>query len=487
MDNIKNGIIQVKEIYGIPVIIDLIPLSNKKANPNRAMVAESVTNHNTGNKNADAESHTNLVDSWDKYTSWHLTLGFNHKKELVIYQEIRLDRVAYHAGDGYYGIGNTTSIAIEMCEDDMVRWNEVRSAGIKLNVWLQENISTIKKIVPHQKWTEKWCPHVILEEKRGFQGFLDDIESFKSSRIDYTNKQVEVVNTNVLNVREIPSTSNNTPLKTCKKGNRFDVIDKVDDKYKIGGSMWYKVKDGANIVYLGENYCKLVDKIIEEPIVAPKIIKNEKNIKSEYIETVELMMIKTKPENLGIRVVGVTMSASGNYGINGSFFNVKDPSNINQQWCLAINNCNYVTGSTWYATHHLRGYGQSVFTLYKDGTLGCPMLRTVYDYKKSVRFAIGGVGLNNDPAKQGFFGDFSDVLRETYHTAIVYDKQGYAYLIVTKIKCNYAEFKIMIETNVKDYVDGVMLDSGGSSSIVYKNNILDQGRRLGTIIYIKEL
>lgn len=174
---IKNGLIEGTEIYGVPFRIDLIPVSNKIARPAIPMIAEYLTIHNTGNskKGADAEMHTEYVDTQTGYISWAFTVD---DKEII--QELPINEIGWHSGDGR-GTGNMKSIGIEICENEGIDWEKAKANAIKLIVFLIKNVSSLKSnpIKPHQFWSGKYCPHKILDE--GWDKFINQVNQFNIS------------------------------------------------------------------------------------------------------------------------------------------------------------------------------------------------------------------------------------------------------------------------------------------------------------------
>lgn len=160
MNKIKNGIIQGDEIFGIPFRTDLIPKSNKTSRPGIKITPSSGTAHNTGNRKrgANAKMHTEYVDHTSQYVSWHITID---DKEII--QELPLDEMAFHAGDGRNGPGNRTSIAVEICEHEGIDWELAKENAAKFFHFLFV-VGIIDSVVPHQKWSGKYCPHRILDE-----------------------------------------------------------------------------------------------------------------------------------------------------------------------------------------------------------------------------------------------------------------------------------------------------------------------------------
>lgn len=179
MDLIKDGIIQVTDIFGVPFKYDPIE-TDKTRYP---MTPTTATIHNTANPNADEHDHTEYVDHTEAYTDWHFTVG-----DEIIYQEQSVYVNAWHATDGGSGQGNRTSIAIEL--DETGDWETTRMNAIKLLYFLKMAVPTMKTdfVRKHQDWKSssypdgKYCPRIILGEERGWQGFLDDYNKYASEQ-----------------------------------------------------------------------------------------------------------------------------------------------------------------------------------------------------------------------------------------------------------------------------------------------------------------
>lgn len=175
---IKNGIIQVDNVYGTPFKIDLIPKSNTTSRPQYYMKPEYITIHNTGNKNADAKANSEYVDKTANYVSWHFTVD-----DKVIIQELPINENGWHAGDGKDGTGNRKSIGIEICEYEGIDWEKAKNNACKLIKFLIKNVKTLKGIdciVPHQHWSGKYCPHKILDE--GWDKFIERVKKYMNSK-----------------------------------------------------------------------------------------------------------------------------------------------------------------------------------------------------------------------------------------------------------------------------------------------------------------
>jgi len=148
---IKDGI--VTDLEGIRITQHLIPVSNKLARPQYPMKPEYITIHNTGNPGASALANSQYVDSVNAYVSWHFTVGSGE-----VYQELPITEVGWHAGDGAQGDGNRKSIGIEIAEVD-----GAEETAIKFIAQLIKATGiSIDKVVPHQRWSGKYCPRLIL-------------------------------------------------------------------------------------------------------------------------------------------------------------------------------------------------------------------------------------------------------------------------------------------------------------------------------------
>lgn len=158
---IANGIIQNKEIDGIPVKLAIV--QPRGARNVRTLIKMKkiigITNHNTANTapTAGDEQHAkylqNVENADTQYVSVHLFVD-----EDSITQCIPLDESCYHAGDGN-GDGNRKTIGIEICENGDTAKTELNAQ--KLNAALLMTYPHLK-IFKHQDWSGKFCPRVIL-------------------------------------------------------------------------------------------------------------------------------------------------------------------------------------------------------------------------------------------------------------------------------------------------------------------------------------
>lgn len=223
---IKNGIIQDKYIDGVPLIVDLIPMSNRTSRPGYEMKAEHITIHNTGNSNprANAKMHTNYVDTAKGYVSWHFTVD-----DKEIYQELPVNETAWHAGDGN-GKGNMASVGIEICETG--DYAKAEENAIKLIAYLIRELNLrISVVVPHQHWSGKYCPRLILGGK-GWNEFSKRIGDYmvkKSWQQELGEKALDKLEAkdlveNVKDWKKKDLKNENVPLWLF-----FEMLNRIDD------------------------------------------------------------------------------------------------------------------------------------------------------------------------------------------------------------------------------------------------------------------
>jgi len=169
------------------VIVDIIQKGNPEIRPATAMKPKKITTHNTGNasKGANAKAHNtyihNLASFQPKDTthvSWHISVDDN-----FIYQHIPFDEIAWHCGDGS-GInsGNRTSIGIEICENSDMNYKQAEENAIALTVLLMNEFKlTSNDVVPHQHWSGKYCPRVILKRDGSFTSYRSRVAAAVNS------------------------------------------------------------------------------------------------------------------------------------------------------------------------------------------------------------------------------------------------------------------------------------------------------------------
>lgn len=187
---IKNGIIQEDSIAGVELVKMIARPKTGFAFPNRELSSLiGVTIHNTGNADptADALAHARYVQTVENQghgyqSSYHFCVD---DKRIV--QILPTNKIAWHAGDGANGTGNSKTLAIEICENGdhkKAEENALILAGALMAYY--KGIEIYK----HQDWNGKYCPHLILE-RGGWKRFREDAYK-KRDELSGGNKEAVV-------------------------------------------------------------------------------------------------------------------------------------------------------------------------------------------------------------------------------------------------------------------------------------------------------
>lgn len=130
--------------------------SNKRLH--RKMTPQYITVHNTGNpKSTAANERAYLTNpSNTTTTAYHIVVDAKQAIECV-----PLDEMAYHAGDGKNGTGNSKSIGIEICESGDYAANEAAAMELIADLLIRHGWNA-DRVKPHQHWSGKYCPRLIL-------------------------------------------------------------------------------------------------------------------------------------------------------------------------------------------------------------------------------------------------------------------------------------------------------------------------------------
>lgn len=155
-----------------------------------------ITLHNTGmaDPSATAKGLDEYIHTTDREASWHFSVD-----DYEAYQELGLNEIGWHAGDGSYsygsihnddygpliGGGNNNSIGIEMCVYSGCDFNMVMRNTAKL----VSKLLVIYKLTPsdirqHYDFSRKNCPQVIREAGRWSEMLeLINIEYYGRTRL----------------------------------------------------------------------------------------------------------------------------------------------------------------------------------------------------------------------------------------------------------------------------------------------------------------
>ena len=257
------------------VIVDIIPKGNPEIRPAVKITPKFLTYHNTGNsgKGANAKAHNKLIHNManknprdTSHVSWHLTIDEN-----FIIQHIPFDEMAYHCGDGSSkASGNMTSIGLEICmHSDQKNYHQAEENAIALGVYLAKQLNIpIANHVPHQKWSGKFCPAVILQRDGGFTKFHNRIKSAWNGGLSVSTAQpapsVQSSDSSIYGVVTVLVDSLNVRAEADFNSKIVKVIHK-NESYKC-----YGIKNG--LYHLGGNqYCSSNPKYVKfvKSAVAP--------------------------------------------------------------------------------------------------------------------------------------------------------------------------------------------------------------------------
>lgn len=169
-----DGIIQDKEIDGIPVNIAIVQPRGKRNVRTLVKMTEviGITNHNTANTapTAGDEAHARYLQNVENADSAYVSVQLFVDDDSIT-QCVPLDEFCYHAGDGN-GDGNRKTIAIEICENGNYAKAELNAQ--KLNAALLLTYPNLK-VFKHQDWSGKFCPRKILARPNGWAEFTAGI------------------------------------------------------------------------------------------------------------------------------------------------------------------------------------------------------------------------------------------------------------------------------------------------------------------------
>ncbi|HHX78618.1 MAG TPA: hypothetical protein GX695_02560 [Acholeplasmataceae bacterium] len=157
----------------------IVPAENTIIRSNRKRESTNyIVIHNTGmaHPSATAKGLDEYIHTTKRAASWHFSID-----DKEVFQQIPMDEVAWHAGDGltkypnlwlndkgfHLGGGNLSGVGIESCVYKGVNFNKVMRNVAKLaaDLLIKYNLG-INAIKQHYDFSSKNCPEVIREAKR---------------------------------------------------------------------------------------------------------------------------------------------------------------------------------------------------------------------------------------------------------------------------------------------------------------------------------
>lgn len=140
---------------------------------------KSVTIHETGNrgKGANARAHARLqYNGNSRNASWHWTVD-----DEVAIRSYQHNVQCFHAGNG---VGNRTSISIEICVNIDGDYNVALDNAARLTAKiLREEGLDVDDVRQHNSWSGKNCPTIIRETGR-WKEFLSRVAEYYSPKTE---------------------------------------------------------------------------------------------------------------------------------------------------------------------------------------------------------------------------------------------------------------------------------------------------------------
>ena len=163
--------------------INHIPMGDRRSG--MKLKPRHITIHSTANPKSTARGERAWLTSpnnKNRYAGWHLCVD---EREVV--EAIPLDEVAWHAGDGGKGEGNSGSISIEICESGNREIVLMHTIMTVVDLLYHYKLKP-KDVYPHSKWTRTKCPS-ILDSGVGllWDNFVKEIEIEYNRRKDAGN------------------------------------------------------------------------------------------------------------------------------------------------------------------------------------------------------------------------------------------------------------------------------------------------------------
>jgi len=215
------------------IIKNLVAQSKYNIKCPYTMTAEFIVVHNTAN-DASAKNEVAYMIGNNNQVSFHYAID---DKEIV--QGIPEDRNTWNAGDGGNGNGNRKGLSIEICysKSGGNKFIEAEKLAAKFIAFkLKEKGWDISKVMKHQDFNKKYCPHRTLD--MGWQRFLNMVQS----ELNLLNKPSTETSTEKILYRvqtgAFKNKSNADALAAKLKAAGFDT-------YMVQAGGLYKVQVGA--------------------------------------------------------------------------------------------------------------------------------------------------------------------------------------------------------------------------------------------------
>lgn len=203
---------------------------------------------------------------------------------------------------------------------------------------------------------------------------------------------------------------------------------------------------------------------------------------------ITLQAIKTSPNNIVLLKIGANVTATNYYGVNGGFFFNGDLLSIAVNNDVPVCGVKGDYGSGWFNAKYPRGtlVWDKVFRKYSVQVVSSADEIVVAD--RNSYWAQGGISMSlqdDDKWRQiATEQNMPNMDGLTTRTAVAFNSGLNIYLIVTETQCTAAAFRQAIKGFANGtIIDGVFLDSGGSSQLkAWGTNIDGDGRKVVQMI-----
>ncbi|MGH0950789.1 N-acetylmuramoyl-L-alanine amidase [Bacillus mycoides] len=251
-------VFNVSNINGVPFESNIIPKGNSNR-PAYSMSPKFITIHTTENTDAgaNARQHAKFVNNGggSAGVSWHFTVD-----DTRIVQHLPINENGWHAGDGN-GTGNRSSIGIETCENSDGNFEKALANVAKLVKFLMAHTGIgLGNVVPHQRWSGKYCPRPILNRTGGFEGFKRMVDGATNTGGGTNNITgggsgkdagtqglgIAYIEGSNINLRQEPNT-NGSVIRKLNNGESYVVWEERDGWLNLGNS-WVKY-DPSYIIF----------------------------------------------------------------------------------------------------------------------------------------------------------------------------------------------------------------------------------------------
>lgn len=226
--------------------------------------------------------------------------------------------------------------------------------------------------------------------------------------------------------------------------------------------------------------------LIDDGIVGPNTLKALDNpivkiYKSKYYKRGDVHIIETTPDNIIIKILGNTLHGANEYGMNGTFYNMKEYKSPRACWAIATNDGKPIGGNSMLNSYD-RSIKRGTIVYYKDGSIRLEKVNSINEFTKPHIWAIGGYTVypGMDLKREKIPGG---VNYKTAHSYIAY-KGNKLYLFVKP----YHMIKDILPFVKQMGFEGcIVVDGGGSSQIRHPDGSYRTSRKVNNAILLKEV